>query len=305
MSSARKANNDDPRLSRIRENQRRSRARKREYMEDLERRWQKCKELGVQANVELQQAARKVIEENVLLRAVLSEAGISQDEVERRLQVLKDKKGDELAASGAGSEVACEDNGCGGAGGMLVGLEEFFNEFELLPLPQGTSSAASLTGESLDLGSLGDPTGMEGSGAASSASQNLQTPDCNAGILEDFPNLDELDTSEFLENLDLPQSLDWPLPDHSSSPAPPEPPTPVVPTPEQKRLEPEGTTNCMEAYRLLKTLNERRPELRDMFEIVLELWNSFCLPEPGGNGCRLDSEALRRAIESLKSILKN
>ncbi|KAG0134892.1 hypothetical protein HOY82DRAFT_462938, partial [Tuber indicum] len=64
------------------ENQRRSRARKREYMEDLERRWQKCKEMGVQANVELQQAARKVIEENALLREILAEAGIAHEEVE-------------------------------------------------------------------------------------------------------------------------------------------------------------------------------------------------------------------------------
>jgi len=174
-------------------------------MEDLERRWQKCKEMGVQANVELQQAARKVIEENALLREILAEAGIVHEEVERRLQVLKDKRKDALAASGARSDIVCggngcEDNGCGGGSRALDGLEEFFNEFELLPLPQATSSATSLAGDSLDL-SLGDSVSMGDGGASFSATQNLQTPGYGAGILDDFPNLDELDTSEFLENV--------------------------------------------------------------------------------------------------------
>lgn len=174
-------------------------------MEDLERRWQRCKEMGVQANVELQQAARKVIEENALLREILAEAGIVHEEVERRLQVLKDKRKDALAASGAGSDIVCgsnrcEDNGCGGGSRALDGLEEFFNEFELLPLPQAASSATSLAGDSLDL-SLGDSVSMGDGGAGFSATQNLQTPGYDARILEDFPNLDELDTSEFLENV--------------------------------------------------------------------------------------------------------
>jgi len=169
-------------------------------MEDLERRWQKCKEMGVQANVELQQAARKVIEENALLREILAEAGIVHEEVERRLQVLKDKRKDALAASGAGSDIVCGDNGCGGGSRALDGLEEFFNEFELLPLPQATSSATSLAGDSLDL-SLGDSASMGDGGAGFSAPQNLQTPGYDPAIFEDFPNLDELDTSEFLENV--------------------------------------------------------------------------------------------------------
>jgi len=56
----------------------------------------------------------------------------------------------------------------------------------------------------------------------------------------------------------------------------------------------------VEAHQLLKTVDENCPEQRDMFEIVLELWNKFCLPEPGGKGCRLDTEALRKAIDALK-----
>lgn len=94
------------RLSRIRENQRRSRARKREYLEDLEGRWKKCQELGVQANVELQKAARRVIEENALLRRILAELGWETARVEKRLREMAIADGNDYNAS-------CCDNGCG------------------------------------------------------------------------------------------------------------------------------------------------------------------------------------------------
>lgn len=80
----------DSRLSRIRENQRRSRARKREYLEDLEGCWKRSQELGVQANVELQKAAQKVIEENIILRKILAELGLGTADIDKRLQELRD-----------------------------------------------------------------------------------------------------------------------------------------------------------------------------------------------------------------------
>lgn len=57
--------------SRIRDNQRRSRARQKEYIQELEEKVQTCERLGVQASVEIQQAARNVLEENKRLRALL------------------------------------------------------------------------------------------------------------------------------------------------------------------------------------------------------------------------------------------
>ena len=57
--------------SRIRDNQRRSRARQKEYIHELEEKVQACERLGVQASLEIQQAARNVLEENKQLRALL------------------------------------------------------------------------------------------------------------------------------------------------------------------------------------------------------------------------------------------
>lgn len=69
-------------LARIRDNQRRSRARRKEYLNELEDKFRKCEQLGVEATSEMQVAARKVLEENNRLRAFLREKGISDDELD-------------------------------------------------------------------------------------------------------------------------------------------------------------------------------------------------------------------------------
>ncbi|KAJ8516818.1 hypothetical protein ONZ45_g5904 [Pleurotus djamor] len=58
---------------RIRENQRRSRDRKRQYVASLEGRLKEFEQQGVQANIELQKQARLVLEENRALRSLLKE----------------------------------------------------------------------------------------------------------------------------------------------------------------------------------------------------------------------------------------
>ncbi|EGO53228.1 hypothetical protein NEUTE1DRAFT_143032 [Neurospora tetrasperma FGSC 2508] len=70
---------------RVRENQRRSRARREELMRDLQRRLDEQEQLGVQATFEMQQAARQVAHENKRLRALLSQKGVSDAEVEEFL----------------------------------------------------------------------------------------------------------------------------------------------------------------------------------------------------------------------------
>ncbi|KAF2103544.1 hypothetical protein NA57DRAFT_31753, partial [Rhizodiscina lignyota] len=62
-------------LARIRENQRRSRARRKEYLQELEAKWRACEQKGVEATAEVQAAARQVLEENRRLRALLKERG--------------------------------------------------------------------------------------------------------------------------------------------------------------------------------------------------------------------------------------
>ncbi|EAA34649.1 hypothetical protein GE21DRAFT_607 [Neurospora crassa] len=70
---------------RVRENQRRSRARREELMRDLQRRLDEQERLGVQATFEMQQAARQVAHENRRLRALLFQKGVSDAEVDEFL----------------------------------------------------------------------------------------------------------------------------------------------------------------------------------------------------------------------------
>ncbi|KAH9219091.1 hypothetical protein DL95DRAFT_384939 [Leptodontidium sp. 2 PMI_412] len=73
-------------LARIRDNQRRSRARRKEYLRELESRLRQCELQGVEASSEIQGAARKVAEENKRLRALLSQQGVREDSIEVYLQ---------------------------------------------------------------------------------------------------------------------------------------------------------------------------------------------------------------------------
>ncbi|PHH72137.1 hypothetical protein CDD80_4753 [Ophiocordyceps camponoti-rufipedis] len=74
---------------RIRENQRRSRARRKEYVESMERRIQEYERRGVEATLEMQQAARTVALENGRLRLMLAHMGAGSSDVEAFLQQLR------------------------------------------------------------------------------------------------------------------------------------------------------------------------------------------------------------------------
>lgn len=69
-------------LARIRDNQRRSRARRKEYLNDLEDKFRHCEQQGVTASAEMQEAARRVLEENRRLREILLQKGIATEEIE-------------------------------------------------------------------------------------------------------------------------------------------------------------------------------------------------------------------------------
>jgi hypothetical protein len=68
-------------LARIRENQRRSRATRKAYLQSLETKYQKCVQDGVSASMEIQAAARKVEKENRALRALLRDKGVGEEEI--------------------------------------------------------------------------------------------------------------------------------------------------------------------------------------------------------------------------------
>lgn len=72
--------------TRIRDNQRRSRARRKEYVRDLEQRLRRFEILGVEVTQEIQAAGRKVAAENVLLRSLLRHHGIREKEIQEYLE---------------------------------------------------------------------------------------------------------------------------------------------------------------------------------------------------------------------------
>jgi hypothetical protein len=72
-------------LLRNREVQRRSRARRKDYIQDLEKRVWQFQRDGIQATAEVQAAARKVAEENSRLRSLLAKHGISAAEIKGHL----------------------------------------------------------------------------------------------------------------------------------------------------------------------------------------------------------------------------
>lgn len=69
-------------LARIRDNQRRSRARRKEYLQELESKFRICERTGAEASSEIQAAARVVAEENKRLRLLLKQHGVRDPNVE-------------------------------------------------------------------------------------------------------------------------------------------------------------------------------------------------------------------------------
>ncbi|KYK61697.1 hypothetical protein DCS_02840 [Drechmeria coniospora] len=76
---------------RIRENQRRSRARRKEYVESMERKVKDFERRGVEATLEMQQAARTVAIENARLRMMLARMGASTVDVDDFLQSFQEQ----------------------------------------------------------------------------------------------------------------------------------------------------------------------------------------------------------------------
>ncbi|KAJ5797118.1 uncharacterized protein N7518_005658 [Penicillium psychrosexuale] len=72
--------------ARIRENQRRSRTRRKEYIQQLEQRVRSFEKLGIAATQDVQKAGRKVAAENVSLRSLLMTHGVTEKQIEDYLE---------------------------------------------------------------------------------------------------------------------------------------------------------------------------------------------------------------------------
>ncbi|KAI0395044.1 hypothetical protein F5Y17DRAFT_425771 [Xylariaceae sp. FL0594] len=96
--------------ARLRRNQRNSRARKKAYIQDLEKRWNACVQLGVQATIEMQKEARRVREENRLLRALLHKQGIDDLAIQEAVASLRQTQDKDVHPTAAGADLRPRGN---------------------------------------------------------------------------------------------------------------------------------------------------------------------------------------------------
>lgn len=94
-------------LARVRDNQRRSRARRKEYLQELESKLRKSEALGVQASIDIQLAARGVSEENARLR---EENGKLKEDNEKLKQMLRESQGEAIAMADDGIRASFRKN---------------------------------------------------------------------------------------------------------------------------------------------------------------------------------------------------
>ncbi len=83
--SSQRQQRDSSSASRIRDNQRRSRARHREFVDELKARLDEYDRRGVQATLDMRRAARAVALENSRLRSLLASRGITSEDIEMYL----------------------------------------------------------------------------------------------------------------------------------------------------------------------------------------------------------------------------
>jgi len=142
---------------RLRENQRRSRERRKEYVADLESRWQQCQRTGIEASVELQKVARRVVDMNNRLRDLLREKGVGDDEIDAWLRDVGEGDGVDATVQGAvkllGSQPCGGPSGCAGEArnsnrskapsGTQAGCKKAITNLEVPISPPSSSGACS------------------------------------------------------------------------------------------------------------------------------------------------------------------
>ncbi|KAI1365605.1 hypothetical protein F5Y08DRAFT_303611 [Xylaria arbuscula] len=107
-----------------RENQQRSRARRKAYLESLEERIRTFEARDARATLEMQRAAREVAWVNERLLELLAEKGVRREEVDGFLRRCRREEGDEEGGEGGGGRGErreCGSNATPGAGAVHVG----------------------------------------------------------------------------------------------------------------------------------------------------------------------------------------
>ncbi|KAK0480184.1 hypothetical protein IW261DRAFT_1476619 [Armillaria novae-zelandiae] len=278
-----KANSESSssRAARVRENQRQSRQRKRDYVSSLEQRLETFEKEGVKANVELQKVARAVSAENQKLRALLIErSGMSEADIQQHL-----REGSVSSTEASPSPPSCSPCSC-----VCIPASSKCSESSAAAVPESSNASATVTDVAsfnpspsthfdLSLNFLNDIAGL-GSEPIASSSTTLQfpAPETSASLhprLPPFP-------CTFAQMPDDPNGVLSFLFDSSSF----EPPI-------------SSFTDCDVAYRLIKTLNRRRKVKMDMVDIVLRwLWSGFRAAN-GPACCVIDDEVLCSTVVNL------
>ena len=129
-----------PNRARVRDNQRRARARQREYIQDLEQKIQQYERKGVEATMEVQAAARGVVEENGRLRSESLRLQKENDELRRLLEASASQLEIERAREG---EATC----CAASAPLEQASQCQKRGPDTPPAPQEKSSTATVLGD--------------------------------------------------------------------------------------------------------------------------------------------------------------
>ena len=245
----------------------------------------------VQANVALQEAAQKVVNENRDLRKLLHQQGLSDHDIQTSLLMLR-------------------TSSTGGGTGARVEPAKTWNESRVVPQP---APDPSQTTSEYDFTSfLVDATAPHGGGYPDPFRTVFSPPN-----VDSLQNLASAFDSPAMPSPALQTVTTDPSPLSSESSSPPTemdiccssflPPYTTVPTTRSEGAlstdvagDKSSSTPCTVAYALLTALNSRRHQQQDMLLITLELLNGFRVaPEGDPEGCRVDNNVLIPVMDKL------
>ena len=160
-----------PNPARVRENQRRSRARRKEYLEELEARLRNYESLGVQASVDLQHSARAVLVENSRLREENAQLKLVNDSLKQELEARKEHNKDNIYADRDGRSLEQQGSSRGGSRAWTAvcgPAVESNDELETEPLQSNVHTTGQCNGEISPVNELSLPIAAQ--------ADSLQTP---------------------------------------------------------------------------------------------------------------------------------
>ncbi|KAF9495146.1 hypothetical protein BDN71DRAFT_1448035 [Pleurotus eryngii] len=280
---------------RVRENQRRCRTRKKEYIASLEARLRDIEQQGAQANVELQQQARRVLAENRLLRRLLTERfHMSAESIDGYLRIGRDGqqgRGSVLSLSSS-PEGSCSTN------------RSTCSERRTTSSPDSSLNSFSTDVFDPDVG-LAWGSEQAHVSYACTAFDAAEIPHCPGQVTTEAPDqtLDVFSTPPIEAQ---PQAEDAITFDNNNNnnnnDGSSMPPQPMVDQPSAEVLNDEtimsvmcsapwpvpseSYTSCTLAYQLLSAINQRRFMPMNMKDVIMEwLWYGFRASDDSAARC--------------------